>query len=666
MAGTVVSDMNIIDNCDAITGWTAWGGSGLGTDAEQKIEGSAALGVKANGGSGVIYKTISTVDFTSQYFYIWIMTTTPNKLYNKASGGIAIRLGTDGSNYRTWYIAGSDTLRGGYECFMINPTEAGSISDVGTYSYSAVTYVAVVFYTNATSTKNVNFWDYLHRGTGLTIYGGTSGAPATMADFKTFEDSNFAGVVYPYQGVYYVQGKLYFGSTSVSSDTYFSDTSKIVTFIERLVGSAYGIVLQGKSAQTTEVYFGSKSGSSGISGFVFKSAVSTAKFTFTATDANLTKFGVYGCSFITADTVSLPAYNANKEVLNTNFIACSEVLASTTKMQYCNFISAAANALQFNSTTCTSYISDINFIGCAYGLEITAAGTYSSFSNMTFSGCTVDINNTSGGTVVISEVGTSNATTYTGTTTINLDVSITIYVKDTGGTKIADVQVDLETYADAKMTGAWLYRQSGGATWTDQTTAANNATANDMDLFYTSVTANDAYYFGEKYPFKYLALNIGTAGAGVWTLIWEYWNGASWTQLTLATNHLLDGTSSFTKSGTKYISFTPPSNWAQNEPNTGMGTYYWIRARVDSYTSMSTRPLGTQAWTCMQILNSTTDSGDGKVTGSFAYGTYGTTAVWIKARKGTSAPKYVPVKTYGSIGSGGLTATVSMSADVIA
>lgn len=665
MAGTVTSDMNNIDNCDVSTGWTAWGGSGLAADSEQKVEGVAALGVKANAGSGVISRTISSVDFTSQYFYIWIMTTTPNKLYAKASGGVAIRLGTDSSNYRTWYIAGSDTLRGGYECFMINPTESGSIADVGTYNYANVVYVAVVFYTNATSTKNVNFWDYLHRGTGLTVYAGTSGSPATFADFKTWEDTNVAGVVYLYQGVYYIQGKLKFGSTTANSNTYFSDPSKIVVFIERIAGTAYEIVLQGQSGYTTEVYFGAKSGTQGISGCVFKSAVTTAKFSLTATNADLTKFGLYGCSFIDASTITLPDYAANKETLNCNFITCAKVIAGTGKMQYCNFISSASDALQFDSTSCTSYITDISFIACTYGLEITTAGTYSNFSNMLFTGCTTDINNTSGGSVTISCTGTSNPSTYTGTTTITNDKSIIIYVKDSVGTKIADVQVDIETYSDIKFAKAGLAK-TGGTVWQDETTATNNATVNDMNLFDSSPAASDAYYFGEPYKFKRITLNIGTAGVGVWTVIWEYYNGSTWTQLTLATNYLYDGTDQFTHSGTQYVTFSPPSDWTSNEPISGMGTYYWIRARISSYTSKTTIPLGTQAWSIMQLLNSTTDAGDGKVTGSFNYGTFSDTAVWIKARKSSAAPKYVPLKTYASIGSAGLTATVSMADDPFA
>jgi hypothetical protein len=188
-----------------------------------------------------------------------------------------------------------------------------------------------------------------------------------------------------------------------------------------------------------------------------------------------------------------------------------------------------------------------------------------------------------------------------------------------------------------------------------------------MNLFHTSIAQNDAYYFGSKVPFKRLILNMGQAGVGTWTIYWEYWDGDSWNQLTEATNHLSDGTANLKRSGTCYVNFTPPSDWAQNEPNTGMGTLYWIRFRItDASPSLTTRPLGTQAWTILQILNASSTGTPSKVSGSLNYGYYSTTAVWIKARKSTSAPKYFPIKTVGSIGSGGLSATVSLTLDGIA
>jgi len=132
----------------------------------------------------------------------------------------------------------------------------------------------------------------------------------------------------------------------------------------------------------------------------------------------------------------------------------------------------------------------------------------------------------------------------------------------------------------------------GGAT-TDETTEATNATANDMTLLPAVPAVNDAYYFGGDATFEGVDLNIGTAGAGVWTITWEYWNGAAWTAL----SGVKDNTDGFTAAaGPHSVTFTVPSDWATTTVG-GIATKYWVRGRVSAYTSITTQPKGTQTWT---------------------------------------------------------------------
>ena len=118
-----------------------------------------------------------------------------------------------------------------------------------------------------------------------------------------------------------------------------------------------------------------------------------------------------------------------------------------------------------------------------------------------------------------------------------------------------------------------------------------NATPNDMTLLPAVPAVNDAYYFGHSALWDWLRLNIGTAGVGVWTIVWEYWNGATWAGLP----DISDGTSHFGNAGTHEVAFTRPGDWAVTNVG-GIAGLYWIRARVSSYTSIVTQPLGTQAW----------------------------------------------------------------------
>jgi len=131
-----------------------------------------------------------------------------------------------------------------------------------------------------------------------------------------------------------------------------------------------------------------------------------------------------------------------------------------------------------------------------------------------------------------------------------------------------------------------------GGVQTDETTAANDATINDMTLLPAVPAVGDAYYFGHATEmFSKLKLKIGTAGAGVWTITWEYWNGSAWTALSGVT----DGTTHFrATAGDHEVTFTLPSNWAKTTIEAINA--YWIRARVSAYTSITTQPKGTQSW----------------------------------------------------------------------
>ena len=129
-----------------------------------------------------------------------------------------------------------------------------------------------------------------------------------------------------------------------------------------------------------------------------------------------------------------------------------------------------------------------------------------------------------------------------------------------------------------------------GGVQVNETAAANSTTANDMTLLPAVPAVSDAYYLGNTSKFSAVNLTVGTAGAGTWTIVWEYWNGAAWVALSGVT----DGTSGLKgTTGAKVISFTVPGDWATTAVATL--TDYWVRARVSAYTAVTTQPKGTQA-----------------------------------------------------------------------
>ena len=131
-----------------------------------------------------------------------------------------------------------------------------------------------------------------------------------------------------------------------------------------------------------------------------------------------------------------------------------------------------------------------------------------------------------------------------------------------------------------------------GGVLTNETTAAQNSTANDMHLLPEMPAVDDAYYFGHARKFDVMWLDIGTQGDGIWEIAWEYWNGTTWTALP----DVVDNTNGLTAiAGLHDVSFTRPGDWATRDVGEVAGLY-WIRARVSSYTSITTQPLGNQAW----------------------------------------------------------------------
>ena len=132
-----------------------------------------------------------------------------------------------------------------------------------------------------------------------------------------------------------------------------------------------------------------------------------------------------------------------------------------------------------------------------------------------------------------------------------------------------------------------------GGVQTNETGAANNAATNDMTLLPAVPAVDDAYYFGYSALWDYLRLRVDTPGAGTWSVVWEYWNGAAWVSLT----GVSDPTGGFRPPaiGEYEIAFTRPADWATT--TVLAMTLFWIRARVSAYTSITTQPKGTQAWT---------------------------------------------------------------------
>lgn len=125
-----------------------------------------------------------------------------------------------------------------------------------------------------------------------------------------------------------------------------------------------------------------------------------------------------------------------------------------------------------------------------------------------------------------------------------------------------------------------------GSNIVDETSSANDATSGDMTLLPPSPSVDNAYYFGEDEIFSKMDIAVSRAGVGTWNIVWEYYNGSSWDTL----SNVTDGTSGFQSQGLGTVSWDIPNDWTSRNVNETR-SLYWVRARLDSFSSISTQPL---------------------------------------------------------------------------
>lgn len=123
-----------------------------------------------------------------------------------------------------------------------------------------------------------------------------------------------------------------------------------------------------------------------------------------------------------------------------------------------------------------------------------------------------------------------------------------------------------------------------------QSDEPNNDTANDTNVFPATAALNDAFYVVLNGDHDTININVGTAGVGTYSVTWEYWNGAAWTALSGVT----DGTNAFKNTGAQTVSFTRPTDWTWTDINAAGFYGLAVRARISSFTSMTTNPLVTR------------------------------------------------------------------------
>lgn len=110
-------------------------------------------------------------------------------------------------------------------------------------------------------------------------------------------------------------------------------------------------------------------------------------------------------------------------------------------------------------------------------------------------------------------------------------------------------------------------------------------------LLGATAAVNKAAYFGSQTAnlnvpggtFTSLVFDISRIAENM-TVVWEYWNGAAWTALTVR-----DTTTGFRTDGVGSVHWMIPANWATTTVNGVLG--YWVRVRTTVVSASSVTPL---------------------------------------------------------------------------
>lgn len=504
-----------LSSCDTTTAGGTWTINGIGADTQLYREGSGSIygTLRTVGNNDMTFAPTTSKNLTNVHLRIWFLYTCLKQLNTDANGGIQIGV-SDGVNTGYWYVSGSTTYLGGWYNLVVDTARA---CDSGTKpTMTAITSIIIRVNLTAAPKNATNTWiDNLNYCDGLQAYGTTF----SLADILAAENATTGGwgVIRKISGIYYLAGSLSFGDTSGTTTCVYVDTSQVIVFENRPVASTlYGITVTGNSTNKTSFTMGAKSGTAGISGCMLRteSSSQTPKFFFTGSSSNVSTLKLYGCTFVDAGTITLPASAADKEVISCNFEMCAEVLPDTCSVTFCNFINCDDKGTRLSSTS--HNLSDCSFVTCAKGIEFSAAGSFS-LSNVRFTGCTKDLENNATATSV------SSYSTQDATTSLNSTTGISAVGQSINGNGGQLAQVKFYMQKVGTPTGnmyAKLYASNGSSPFVPSGTALATSDA---------VVANSIGALLGLVEFQFTGTNVVTLSSGTnnYVVVVEYTAGTS-------------------------------------------------------------------------------------------------------------------------------------------
>ena len=305
MAVVITENLTNINVMDATTGLSETGVAGApALNAGIGIEGTNCVECGSGVGENGLIFDLGSTDMTDDHVFVWMMT--GQKVQSLATGGLRIRISTstDGlTNFGEYYVGGNDTVIGPYEawhCWVVDLHRPFDNPSGTPPALTAVIGVGGVIYLSTSDSRTECFWDWMKRGSGIVVKGGTSGAKGNSDEIASNDLTNGRGTFKKVGGLFYILGELEIGDTA-NVASYFLDTNNVWNFEDAEVSASFHkIKFVGHVTPVNSVEFGTEVGSgitaSGSGGNFFQ-AGGAVPFRVEAIDANVT-VNLFGCNML--------------------------------------------------------------------------------------------------------------------------------------------------------------------------------------------------------------------------------------------------------------------------------------------------------------------------------------------------------------------------------